>query len=201
MANLNQYERSVPKGKLYRLNPPAPAIITEGTTENFGKWSLNEEGLLTIDGKGDMPDWSLSPWHGHSYLIWSVQISDGVTSIGIQAFDFCSFLTSVFIPTSITSIGCAAFRECEHLTTITIPDGVSEIGELAFGFCRRLASITLPNSVAKVGRNLFFGCNNLKKVTMPANALLSQLPLRAGKTEKMFFRYLCGISKDIVIFT
>ena len=40
-----------------------------------------------------------------------------VTSIGYEAFDDCSGLTSVTIPSSVTSIGVSAFYGCSRLTT------------------------------------------------------------------------------------
>ena len=39
------------------IKPPKRVIVHQGTIEGFGTWALDENGLLTIDGKGDMPDW------------------------------------------------------------------------------------------------------------------------------------------------
>jgi len=55
----------------------------------------------------------------------SVNVPDGVTSIGDNAFYSCRALTNVTIPSSVTSIGVNAFNNCTALETITIdkPEG------------------------------------------------------------------------------
>ena len=71
-------------------------------------------------------------------VIPSSIISEGqaytVSSIGLQAFAFCK-LTSVTIPNSVTSIGVDAFYYCSGLTSVTIPNSVTSIGNYAFYHC------------------------------------------------------------------
>jgi hypothetical protein len=81
-----------------------------------------------------------------------------VTSIGDDAFMYCSGLTSITIPNSVTSIKWSAFYGCSGLTNITIPNSVTSIGSCAFSGCSGLTSITIPNSVTSIGSYAFNGC-------------------------------------------
>ena len=85
----------------------------------------------------------------------SINIPDGVTSIESNAFNCCSSLTSINIPEGVTSIGGAAFLGCSSLTSINIPDGVTSIGGDAFNGCSSLTSITVPSSVETIGGTAF----------------------------------------------
>ena len=71
-----------------------------------------------------------------------------VTSIGDDAFEYCSDLTSVTIPNSVTSIGKYAFDGCYGLTSVTIPNSVTSIGEWAFEGCARLTSVNITDIAA-----------------------------------------------------
>ena len=129
------------------------------------KWHLTDYGVLTISGKGIMKDYtSWSPWIYDS--VKRVIIADGVTTIGDNAFNGCSSLTSVTIPNSVTTIGWRAFSGCSSLTSVTIPNSVTTIGGGAFGLCSSLTSVTIGNSVITIGDNAFNGCSSLTSVTI-----------------------------------
>ena len=99
--------------------------------------------------------------------IQKVEIGDGVTSIGSNAFDRCYSLSSVTMPNGVTSIGSYAFANCYSLSSITIPDSVTSIGNFAFASCYSLSSVTMPNGVTSIGSNAFASCYSLSSVTMP----------------------------------
>ena len=152
----------------------AANIVDSGTCGAEGNgsnltWTLDSKGVLTISGRGGMRDYGSSdaPWYGSRSRVKSAVIADGVTSIGSDAFQGCTSLTSVTIPDSVTSIGGWAFYYCTSLTSVTIPDGVTSIGEQAFSCCTSLTSVTIPNGVTSIGENAFNGCTSLTSVTLP----------------------------------
>ena len=97
----------------------------------------------------------------------SITIPDGVTGIGNWAFSDCSSLTVITLPESLTSIGSSAFNGCTGLTSITIPDSVTSIDSYAFEDCRALTSITIPDSVTIIGEAALEGCTSIKSITIP----------------------------------
>ena len=86
-----------------------------------------------------------------------------LTTIGNEAFYFCTSLTSVTIPDSVTTIGWYAFENC-NLTSVTIGDSITTIGEMAFRNCASLTSVIIPDSVTTIGQYAFYGCSSLTSV-------------------------------------
>ena len=98
----------------------------------------------------------------------SVDIPDGVTSIGGGAFQNYKGLISVTIPESVTTIGEYAFSDCTGLTVITIPEGVVTIRYDAFKGCTGLTSITIPESVTLIDDWTFQDCTGLVSAELPS---------------------------------
>ncbi len=149
----------------------AATVTASGTCGDNLTWTLDEDGLLTISGTGSMKNYTFlgdAPWwYSYSSFVKSVNIKNGVTSIGDSAFFDCTSLTRVTIPDSVTSIGNNAFRGCTSLTRVTIPDSVTSIGEEAFFSCTSLTRVTIPDSVTSIGYATFCYCTSLTRVTIP----------------------------------
>ena len=143
-------------------------IIASGTCGYSGenlKWTLDSDGKLTISGTGKMSN--TAPWSSYSASIKSVEILEGVTSIGAYAFQDCSGLTSIPLPSTVTNIGIRAFKGCSGLTSISLPEGVTSIGEQTFYDCSSLTSIPLPKGVTSIGNHAFSGCSRLTSISLP----------------------------------
>ena len=76
------------------------------------------------------------PWLTYKSYIETITIEEGVTSVADEAFsttwnDYHYAVSEVNLPSSLTSIGANAFAYCTG-ATITIPTGVTSIGNGAF---------------------------------------------------------------------
>lgn len=178
---ISEEEAKNPSSDLKANSIPAAAESIEGATivgsGNCGEYSFDmitwteySDGTLVIEGKGRMESYyensSQHPW---STEIVDLQIMEGISIIGEEAFKDCKKLTSVTLPESVTSIGGKAFSGCTGLTNITIPDSVMFIGEDAFSECTHLVTIAIPNSVSigRLGAGAFSGCTGLTSVVIP----------------------------------
>ena len=146
---------------------PLVTVVQTGTCGESVKWTLTDNGVLTIEGTGAMSDYASdsAPWKKFSFT--TVVIGEGVTTIGNSAFGYYSEMTSITIPNSVTSIGEYAFCGCTGLESVTIPNSVTSIGESAFDGCEGLTSVSISNSLTRIGEYVFASCKKLESVTIP----------------------------------
>ena len=125
---------------------------------------INEDGsTCTLNGYETQPK-------GNLIIPEQVCYNDNnlsVTKIGENAFQDCTYLTSIVIPESVTQIEAFAFYYCTSLISIEIPKSVTTIAALAFSYCTSLTSIEIPNSVIQIGESAFFDCISLTSIIIP----------------------------------
>ncbi len=166
-----------------------PDTLT-GTSTTTVKWTPNHAYAapgdyvikLTVNGtmglNGDFEDESYSAILRYSSgsdnrnsvyqnNVQKIELGNGITGIGNQAFRGCRSLASITIPSSVTSIEISAFYYCYSLASITIPDGVTSIGDSAFSECSSLASISIQNAATSIGGSAFYNCRSLASITIP----------------------------------
>ena len=97
----------------------------------------------------------------------TVQIPEGVLSIGNMAFFKCSKLESIVIPEGITFIDEACFGGCESLVEVQFPESLQEVGHFGFLSCLKLTEVSFPAGLKAIGSGAFQLCASLSKVSLP----------------------------------
>ena len=155
----------------YHISDDGECVITGNGT----MWDFNNSPILldeieddgspfsTLDGQSPLagitdqqPQYreigkdGFSPFSTNKEKIKIVIISEGVTSIGADAFRDCSELEKVELSDSILSIGANAFRNCSALAWVRMPENCKAIGDYAFLDCGFIG-IYIPASVISIG--------------------------------------------------
>lgn len=147
-----------------------PAVsAAEGSCGDKLTWSL-VDGTLTIEGSGDMWDFSestMAPWHSMRGEIKTLVLPEGLTHVGALAFYDCSRLTTVDIPEKVRSIGAFAFASCENLQMLDLGDSLQSIGNDAFHGCWALQDVRLPQSLQMIGDQAFYDCSSITNLVIP----------------------------------
>lgn len=140
-------------------------ITASGATGNIN-WTFYSDGELVISGLGVMPNYSTDgfPWYTYRSQIISATITDGVTSVGGNAFSGYSSLKQVTLPNSVKTIYGSAFYNCIALEEISVPDSVKTIGERAFMGCTSLKNITIGSGISNIESSAFENCTELTNV-------------------------------------
>ena len=148
-------------------------------------WSLNLcDSTLTISGTGAMKDFVADadcPWYPYRSQIYTINIGDGVTTIGSKAFVF-SRISSITIPNSVTSIGRYAFCYSNYLEEIVLPEGLISIGDHAFYYGNVLKTVHIPSSVTSLGVSAFEGCSLLQDLYVSWSSSIPEWPSKFSKT-------------------
>ena len=185
---------------LFALMPTA-AFADDGNNkcgENL-TWELSEDGTLTISGSGKMADYddpNSQPWAGQRDNIKHLVVTDGVTSIGINAFRYCINLGSVDLSgaSSLSTIGDNAFHYCINLGSVDLSgaSSLTTIGNYAFSsctalesvdlskasslttiktsfsYCTKLNNVVLNEGLEEIGGSAFNHCESLKSIHIPS---------------------------------
>lgn len=143
---------------------------TEGSTDGFE---------YTSDGSYC----TITDYNGSDKVITIPETLGGlpVTSIGDNAFYYCSSLTSITIPKGVTSIGNSVFKNCSSLAEIIVAEDneiFTSVNGVLFNkdktalICypegKTDTAYTIPSSVTSIADSAFYDCSSLNSIAVPS---------------------------------
>ena len=142
--------------------PEGVRTIGDGCFENNG--GITELSLpKTLEV---IPEKAFFGCHELSYN-WE-DLPEGLTSIGAEAFAFCSGITGTLtIPEGVTIIGDRTFLDCSGITKLEIGDQVKSAGSKAFYICNGIKELKLPITLSyehALENGTFSGCGEITSI-------------------------------------
>ena len=156
----------------YKKRFASDKVSESGQDDNISYRYNNLTSSLYVYGEGEIKNYNYDnqPWKNYKSTAKSIDLFDGITSIGNYAFyNFTSVTPEVTIPTTVEKIGNSAFDCCASLKKITIPDNVKTIDNNAFGSCTGVTEIELGTGLTQLGTSDYYNpfkyMSGVKKIT------------------------------------
>ncbi len=160
------------KGK-YTLSCSGSGPDTD--TPTFGEcgesavWNFDyATGKLIVSGTGAISDYraviSPPPWEVWEDYILSVEVLEGIETIGDDAFCLLRNIKTIKLASSVKEIKSGAISICDSLTDVYLSEGLLTIGPGAFSSCKSLEIINIPASVTSIDSSAFSDCRALTDI-------------------------------------
>ena len=180
-----------------KVNEMTGDVVSVGKCGADINYVLYSDGRLILKGTGAMYDYvgayetsgNKSPFCENDNIT-SVVVSEGITTVGEYAFQYCNNLKIAALPTTLKTIKRNSFiphideylvhQNLYGLTEITIPSKVTEIAKFAFSGTA-IKSLTIPASVTTVGEQAFGECQKLETVRYSGKVIGDRMFVRCIK--------------------
>ena len=144
------------------------ALLPEGLV-SIGSSTFQNARLTTVDIPAKVTTIGSRAFYGAKSLV-SVNLppNTSLTTIGSEAFSYCSKLQSFVLPNSITKLDYRTFYECNALLSVVLPNALQSIGDHCFYNTQNLKSIDFPQTLTSIGSSAFYQ-SGLTEVILPQN--------------------------------
>ena len=140
----------------------AAETVESGTCGENAEWFLDDEGTLTITGRGAIDSYTFDH---QGYYSGDGYYGKGTTDA--PWFDLRTEVKSLVIEEGIVRIGAYDFYEMTNLTSVSLPNTLEIIDNEAFYTCKSLRNIELPNSIRIMNNGAFWNCSALTEFVIP----------------------------------
>ena len=163
MGNFNARLQLIVVALFLAVIPSLADNVAQGVCGTGVNWCLDDQGVLTIGGEGEMNNFT-NPTNTNATLpSWN---------------PWKSKIKRVVIEGGVAFVGNYAFYEYDNLEDVTFGEGVKRLGNRVFFGCTGLKKLELPESMEQIGDAwtnysdygaTFCGCSGITELTVPTN--------------------------------
>ena len=146
------------------------SLLASGTCGKNANWSLDEDGLLTVFGSGDMDNYD-HPFHDGPKPPWQLYVND---------------IKSIVVGSEITHIGSFAFYGTTA-ESFAIQNASLSMGQWSLGYNIYLTDIAFGNGTISPGDNVFTDCDALETVHIPSGVVMNGAGMGNGSGYELFY--------------
>ena len=212
LASAEQAFRATAEWKEFNIEPvQATAMGLCG--ENL-LWTYDAgTNAMEISGTGRIYDF-FEEWDEFKKDIETLELQEGVSTIGRDAFRNCFSLTSVVLPASLDSVDQYPFSSCNQLTSIEVAEGnycYSSVDGVLFNKTKTYLikypaakpeeEYCIPNTVTDVQPYAFCDSRRLNKLTIPSSVVtIDQLAFGYCSSLHEIYNYAAPILIEASVF-
>ena len=163
MGNFNARLQLIVVALFLAVIPSLADHVAQGVCGTGVNWCLDDQGVLTIGGEGEMNNFT-NPTNTNATLpSWN---------------PWKSKIKRVVIEGGVAFVGNYAFYEYDNLEDVAFGEGVKRLGNRVFFGCTGLKKLELPESMEQIGDAwtnysdygaTFCGCSGITELTVPTN--------------------------------
>lgn len=168
---------------LVAIDTTVENVVLKSNTVGIVGYGLASENLLSVTFNDNLKYVGTHAFYQAS-SIKSIELPEGVVSIGEGAFWLCTSLEKIVIPTTCTTANSIFYAQSEpikfaeapayiftkmwtdNLVEVSINSG-TEIASETFKDCTKLTSVTISDTVTTIGANAFNGCTQISELIIP----------------------------------
>ncbi|MCR4920927.1 MAG: leucine-rich repeat protein [Bacteroidaceae bacterium] len=142
-----------------------------GTCGNSATWLYDHPTrTLTIGGSGEIDNYTVNyaPWQDYKPYITNLNIGDGITEIGSDAFRDCAALTTITGGGGIIDVTPAAFTNTPWYDAARASTDVVYLGQTAFCGVGVSGAVSIQDGTIRICKDAFSNNDNITTVTIPA---------------------------------
>ena len=128
--------------------------------------TYSKNGLtLKSDGEGNVRLYLVPA----SYTETTVNVPEGVTSIGGYAFAYNTNIEKIVLPSTVTTLNDRAFRDTSA-SVVVLNDGLTNISYQAFRNATNVTEVVIPSTVTTISKEAFQN-SGITALTIPATVI------------------------------